>query len=433
MRGRRERRWWWWVGKGAVAMAIVAALALAATVFLAQRALANAADIVIRGDGDTLVAGVIVDLWETEAEVTPATLATVLSKHGAQGLRYAALLDRQDHHVIAAAGAPTITSSGYLPGEVVTHGRRVRMVALVPPRSETRAATGPGSLPPGPIQLQPFPRPYLAVEFEPPLMDRLQKDVGAISLVATVAALVLVAFGFALSRMTVRLWDARLRSEGERRLVELGRASAVIAHELRNPLAGLKGHAQLLAEDLAEPYRTKAQRVVEGAERLESLTNVLLDFVRDAPVEVRAVKPIELADRALAPLPKERLHVDLSGAPATFHLDPERTSLAIRNLVQNAVQATPDGEAPVEIRIAGDAREALIEVRDHGPGLPPGAQSQIFEPFVTTKTRGTGLGLSIARRIAEQHGGTLSGETHHQGGAVFRLVLPVASKPQRPA
>src|SRR5580658_11216063 len=83
MRERRQRRWSWWVGKGAVAMAILAALALAATVLLAQRALANAADIVIRGDGDTLIAGVVVDLWET-AELTPGTLAAVIAKHGAQ-------------------------------------------------------------------------------------------------------------------------------------------------------------------------------------------------------------------------------------------------------------------------------------------------------------------------------------------------------------
>ncbi len=433
MRERREQRWSWWVGKGAVGMAIVAALALAATVLLAHRALTNATDIVIRGDGDTLISDVVVDLWKTEPEVTPATLATAIARHDAQRLRYVALLDRQDHHVIAEAGAPAISSSRYLPGEIVTKGRRVRMVALIPPRSETHAAIDPGSPPTGPTQLQPYPRPYLVVEFEPPLIERLRKDLGGISLVAIVAALVLVGFAFALSRTTARLWEARHHAESERRLVELGRASAVIAHELRNPLAALKGHAQLLVEDLAEPSRTKAARVVEGAERLEGLTNVLLDFVRDAPLDVRAVTPTQLVERALAPLPKERVRVDLSAAPATLQVDAERASLALRNLIQNAEQATPDAGEPVELRVTGDARECVIEVRDHGPGLAPGAQAEIFEPFMTTKTRGTGLGLSIARRIAEQHDGTLTGETHGQGGAVFRLVLPFVSKPGRPA
>ena len=155
-----------------------------------------------------------------------------------------------------------------------------------------------------------------------------------------------------------------------------------------------------------------------------------LDFVRDGPLDVRSVTPAMVVDRALVDLPKDRIHVDLSRAPGTLHVDAERTSLALRNLLQNAVQATPDGGEPVEVRIGKERREIVIEVRDHGPGLAPGAEAQIFDPFVTTKTRGTGLGLSIARRIAEQHDGTLTGETHGEGGALFRLVLPLESKPE---
>jgi len=237
-----------------------------------------------------------------------------------------------------------------------------------------------------------------------------------------------------------RLAAVQRRAEGERRLVALGQASSVIAHELRNPLSALKGHAQLLAEDLAEPARSKAARVVLGAERLERLTSVLLDFVRDGPLDVRTVTPAELVDRAIAQLPKElvdrasalppkdRVRIDLLHAPDALRVDPERTALALRNLLQNALQATSDEAQPVEVRINGDASEVVIEVRDHGPGLARGTEAHIFDPFVTTKTRGTGLGLSIARRISEQHRGTLTGETHKEGGAVFRLVLPLRSK-----
>jgi two-component system sensor histidine kinase HydH len=427
MSERTQRRGSWWMGRGAVAVAILAALALAVTVLLAQRALNRACEIVTRGDGDTLISGVIVDLWRTEPEITPATLAEVIAKHDAEGLRYLALLDRQDHHVLTQAGASEVLGPRYILGEVVRRGRRARLVALIPPVSATGASLDTESAPTGPVQLRPFPRPFLVVEFEPPLIARLQADLGRISLVGLVAALVLVAFAVALSRTITRLWRAQEQADRERRLVELGRASAVIAHELRNPLAALKGHAQLLVEDLEEPSRTKAARVVDGAERLESLTNVLLDFVRDAPIEVHAVTPADLVDRALAPVPRERVKVDLSGAPAALEVDAERTSLALRNLVQNAIQATPSGAEPVEVRIARDPGEVVIEVRDHGPGLAPGAEAQIFEPFVTTKTRGTGLGLSIARRIAEQHHGSLTGETHRQGGAVFRLVLPLTA------
>jgi two-component system, NtrC family, sensor histidine kinase HydH len=431
---QRQRRWAFWIPKGAVAIAALAAVALAVTVGLAQHALDGAADVLVRGDGDALVAGVIVDLSKADWPLTSDTLASVLAKHDAARLRYLALVDRQDHHVLAAAGLATIGRPFDLPGEVVRQGRRVRLVdalarlyARTEPRIELgepaeRARRGaPLVLPPSET------RPYLVLEFEPPVIDRLKRDLTRISIVATVAALVLIAFAVAWSRTSARLLAVQRQAELERRLIALGRASSVIAHELRNPLAGLKGHAQLLVEDLAGPSRAKAERVVEGAERLERLTNVLLDFVREAPLDVRAVTPAELVERALATLPKDRVRVDLSAAPETLHVDAERASLALRNLLLNAVQAG-ENDTPVELRIERDAHEVVIEVRDHGPGLVPGAEAQIFDPFVTTKTRGTGLGLSIARRIAEQHRGTLTGETHRQGGAVFRFAIPLRQK-----
>jgi two-component system sensor histidine kinase HydH len=410
-------------------MGALAALALAVTVLFAQHALNDATDVVIRGDGDTLVSTVIVDLWEAEA-LTSETLVSVLEKHEARRLRYVGLVDRQDHHVVAEAGTATIAKASYMPGETLREGRRVRLVALIPPRAETRAATGAGGAPEGPALLQPYPRPYVVVELEPPVIERLQGVVLRITVVATVAALVLIAFAVAWSRATARLSAVQHQVESERRLVALGRASSVMAHELRNPLAALKGHAQLLVEDLAEPSRSKATRVVDGAERLERLMGVLLDFVRDGPLDIRAATPALVVERALVDLPRDRIRVDLSRAPGTLHVDAERTSLALRNLLQNAVQATPDGADPVEVRVDAKGRDIVIEVRDHGPGLAPGAEAQIFDPFMTTKTRGTGLGLSIARRIAEQHHGRLTGETHGEGGAVFRLVLPLNYEPE---
>jgi two-component system sensor histidine kinase HydH len=424
MSERRQRRWSWWVGKGAVAMAAIAALSLAVTVLLAQRALDGAADVVVRGDADTLVSGVIVDLSEVEWPVTSESFTPVLTKHEAQRLRYVALVDRQDHHVLVAAGAAAIAKPFDLPGEVARQGRRVRLIdALARLDARTEHRRDLANLTRGTDQ-----RPYLVIEFEPPVFERLEKDLFQITVVAAVAALVLVALAFAWSRTMTRLSALQQQAEGERRLVVLGRASSVIAHELRNPLAALKGHAQLLVEDLADPSRAKATRIVEGAERLERLTNLLLDFVRDGPLDVRTITPAELVDRALRTLPRDRVRVDLSGAPEVLQVDAGRTVLALRNLLQNAVQATPDEAMLVEVHIEGDTHEVVIEVRDHGPGLTAGAEAHIFEPFVTTKAQGTGLGLWVARRIAEQHHGSLTAETHSQGGAVFRLVLPLVSK-----
>jgi len=399
-------------------MATLSALSLAITVWFAQQALGNAGDVLTRGAGDSLVTGIVTDLSEEKWPVTSESLRALLAKSGTQGLRYVALVDRMDHHVFADAGTAAIAKPFELPGEVARQGRRVRQVDALA-RLQARTARDLDEL------TLPRARPYLVLEFEPPLIERLHEDLTRISVVAAVAALVLLAFAFAWSRTMERLSTVQRQAEGERRLVALGRASSVIAHELRNPLAALKGHAQLLLEDLAEPSRAKAARVVDSAERLERLTNVLLDFARDVPLAVRPVSPAELVDRALLTLPKDRVRIDLSLAPETLHVDAERTRLAIRNLVRNAVQASEDAAEPVEIRIRGDAREVVIEVRDHGPGLAPGAAEHIFDPFVTTKTQGTGLGLWIARQIAEQHHGTLTGETHIEGGALFRIVLPL--------
>jgi signal transduction histidine kinase len=402
-------------------MAVLAALSLAITVLYAQRALDSAADVVVRGDGDTLIAAVNVDLWEVEWPLTAERVMSVLAKHEAQGLRYLAVIDRGDHRVIAEAGERTILKPFGLPGDVVRLGRRARLVALVPPPWETRA------VPPfvGPWSSVTSPRPLVAVEYAPPLLAQLQADLRGISIVAAVAAFVLVAFALAWSRTATRLSLVQQQAERERRLVDLGRASWVIAHELRNPLAALKGHAQLLVEDLGDPSRAKAVRVVEGAERLERLTSVLLAFVRDAPPDMRAITPAELVDRALSELPTAHVLVDFSDAPETMRADLDRMALALCNLIGNAIQAAGEGADPIEVRVVDvDDREVFVEVRDHGPGLRPGTEARIFDPFVTTKTRGTGLGLSIARRIAEQHSGTLTGQTHKEGGAVFRITIP---------
>ena len=401
-------------------MATLAAFSLAVNLWLAARALDHAADVVVLGDGEALISDMVVDLWSTRAPLTSQVLRSILAKHDAEGLRYVALLDRQDHHALAEAGAASLGRPLYLPGKVVRRGGRVRLVALIPPRAETRASSDTD---PGPPDLQTYPRPHLVVEFDSPLIDRFHTDLARISVVAAVAAFVLVAFAFALSRTSARLAVERERGERERRFVALGGASSVIAHEIRNPLAALKGHAQLLVEDLSEPARSKAVRVVEGAERLEHLTTVLLDFVRDVPLDLRPMPTTEIVERALGPIMKDGFRVDLSRAPHTLQVD-ERFVLALRNVVANACQATPEGGERPLVRVTEEAREVIIEVRDHGPGLPHGAQESIFDPFMTTKTKGTGLGLSIARRIVEQHRGTLTGGTHREGGALFRLVLP---------
>ena len=92
--------------------------------------------------------------------------------------------------------------------------------------------------------------------------------------------------------------------------------------------------------------------------------------------------------------------------------------------MHNALAASPEGRE-VELRIEADRDDLVVRVLDHGPGLPPASEAQIFEPFVTTRVRGVGLGLPVARRVAEQHGGSLLGHNRPEGGA--ELVLRLAN------
>jgi two-component system sensor histidine kinase HydH len=215
----------------------------------------------------------------------------------------------------------------------------------------------------------------------------------------------------------------------------LGQMAGVMAHELRNPLASLKGNAQLLEELLGvgTRERERAELVVRESIRLERLTQDLLAFVRDSAPSPRDVSTAEVLDRALIDVPRARIVLEDDGAPDTLYVDPVRLSVAIGNLVQNALQAT-GLEEPVFVRVtATEASQTglSIEVRDEGPGVRPGEEERIFEPFFTTRTHGTGLGLFVARRAVEEHGGTLVAVASEGGGGVFRITLPGAARSPR--
>jgi two-component system sensor histidine kinase HydH len=199
-----------------------------------------------------------------------------------------------------------------------------------------------------------------------------------------------------------------------------------MAHELRNPLAALKGHAQLLEELLEGPALARASRVVQEAERLEKITEDLLAFARLATIERAEVSPLALAREAAA-LDPARVRVEDAGAPERFPLDALRARQLIDNLVQNALQIDESGKE-VRVIVGRDRGGAALQitVEDQGPGLPEGELDRLFEPFFTTRTRGTGLGLAVARRCAELHGGTLRAERRAEGGARFVATFPEA-------
>jgi two-component system sensor histidine kinase HydH len=214
-----------------------------------------------------------------------------------------------------------------------------------------------------------------------------------------------------------RVEALRLRAE---RLEGVAELSASLAHEIKNPLASLKGNAQLLASSLpaGEKPRAKAERVVDEAVRLEKLIQDLLAFVRTGTIERSAYDPAILARDAASAVQGEV--VVEAGAIRNFQLDGPRIREVLVNLIDNAVAAGP----PVRVVVAVEGGRLIYEIVDHGPGVPAGDRDKIFEPFHTGKTRGTGLGLAIAKRLVELHRGTIAVDDAPGGGARFRIVLP---------
>lgn len=224
--------------------------------------------------------------------------------------------------------------------------------------------------------------------------------------------------------MEIERREMAVQLERDERLKALGRMSAVLGHELKNPIASLKGHAQLLLENLEKehPGRPRAATVVEEAELLETLTLQVLDFVRTGELSCAKVYLDDLAESAAALSGVDSVTVRAPEGK-TWHLDRARMEQALVNLLINAAQASPPG-APIDISIQPTSDMLDIQVRDRGDGIPPEDLDRIFQPFFTSRAQGTGLGLALVQRIAVAHGGRVTARNHPDGGAVFILELP---------
>ena len=356
-------------------------------------------------------------------------LERFLESHEDMGLRWIGLV-RPGGERLVEVGTSASSEAGFGPPspDPIEVGGIVRMrVPVGPPRPIPGKAPGfgprPGRGPPPGLGDGPGRPLDLVIEFEPTmaaaLEDRARRDLG-IGLIGAAGLLLVAAV---VSALSVRAEQTERRLVEQRHLAALGEMSAVLAHELKNPLASLKGHAQLLHEQLPEGRpRTKAQRVIDEAVRLQDLIGSLLGFVRSGRIERTPTSPAALVHRVVervevrhagASLPP-RIEVVDDDAPETWTLDETRLEQVVENLVDNAIEAStgahPDHCARVEITIDQVGRELRIAVRDHGPGIPENIRDDLFAPFKTTKTRGVGLGLAVARRIVEAHGGRIEAE-----------------------
>lgn len=236
--------------------------------------------------------------------------------------------------------------------------------------------------------------------------------------------------GLLLFRLHVRAEGFREEMEHRRRLAQLGEMGAAIAHEIRNPLAGIKGYAQLLLENgSAASLARPAALIVEEALRLERLVNDLLCFVRPSPAPLSAVNPGAVIRRSLEIVEPEaaRRRVSVTANLAEGLViagDADGLEQVFLNLLENGLQAMAEGGS-LEVRMAERRGMARIEVRDRGHGIPESEWERIFEPFHTMRARGTGLGLAICRKIIENHGGRIRVGDSSSHGTTIVVELPL--------
>ncbi|HQR67825.1 MAG TPA: PAS domain S-box protein [Thermoanaerobaculia bacterium] len=230
--------------------------------------------------------------------------------------------------------------------------------------------------------------------------------------------------------------DVTARKEAEEALVRqealarLGTMAAVVAHEVKNPLAGIGGAIQVLRDRLPAEAgdREILTEVLGRLKGLNALVQDLLDFARPrAPRFARVSLGTTLRETAalLAADPANAgLRVEIEGPDVTLVGDADFLRDVFHNLLLNGAQAAA-GRGPLRVTIEERGERCRVTVRDEGPGIPADLAEKVFEPFFTTKHRGTGLGLSIARRLVEAHGGTLSLASPPGGGTVAVVELPV--------
>jgi two-component system sensor histidine kinase PilS (NtrC family) len=226
----------------------------------------------------------------------------------------------------------------------------------------------------------------------------------------------------------IREMEERMRRAD--RLATLGRLSANIAHEIRNPLASLTGAIEALAgTDAAHDRDRLTQIVVRESDRLNQMIRSFLEYSRPTPLSPEAVNVSEMLDEVLVLLEHRELPSGLKIArdfpPSLFWpVDTQRLRQALWNLCLNALQAMPKGGA-LTVSARADHGILRISVADTGEGIAPADLAHVFEPFFSTKPEGSGLGLALVHRIVQDHGGDI--EVHSQAGAgtTFLLTLPL--------
>lgn len=264
-------------------------------------------------------------------------------------------------------------------------------------------------------------------------------------------SLVLALLALALGHVATRERQARAQAgrlgeqirETEVRLVEaeqlanVGRLSAKMAHEIRNPLGAINLNLDMLAEIVRQcqgPDMEEARELTRAIrEEIRALANLTDEYLLTARLRLPRLEKEALNDLIselvdfLRPVFEEariRVTIELEEPLPLMLIDRAMVRQAVHNLLRNSIEMLAPG-GRVRVRTWLEAGAAVISVTDDGPGVRAEVATRLFDPFFTTKPRGTGLGLSIAQQVAREHGGTIVWENQPGRGVEFRLVLPM--------
>ena len=230
---------------------------------------------------------------------------------------------------------------------------------------------------------------------------------------------------------------ARVQLESQLRehaaLTRLGEMAAVVAHEVKNPLTGIRGAVQIIGSRLPAGSRD-AEVIKEIVSRIDALNDLMKDlllFARPPQPRMASVDPVPILTTVIGLVrqdPSARgVAIEVDGDSPAIHADAELLKLILQNLLLNAVHAV-QGKGSIRVAVRASDEMCTIAIADTGPGISPEVREKLFTPFFTTKSRGTGLGLSTAKRFMEAQGGSIAIDCAAGGGTTVLIQFQCADR-----
>jgi signal transduction histidine kinase len=270
----------------------------------------------------------------------------------------------------------------------------------------------------------------VGVEADARFFSGLRRLRDSLLLIGAASVASLAALGVFFARMQARLTRTRAALQRSESLASMGRMTAGIAHEIRNPLGIIRATATRLKKQYDDPDEPdeRFDYIPEEVDRLNMVLTRYLSFARDEPPQLEPLQLVPIVQRTLKLMEPE---IQDANVQLETHLpegcwvrgDAQRLQQLLLNLVLNSMQAMPEG-GTLTVSLRNAEAGVCLDLQDSGPGIPALDRERVFEPFFTTKEQGSGLGMTVVQRIAEQHHGEVQVGEGPSGGARVQVRLP---------